>query len=551
MTMIPPLPASVLAANPAFAKVWNHLATEVLRGDASQKTESDPSMSDVDGDGDGDVDGDVDGDGDGDGDEEEEPEQQAGDDNTPMTLTPAQIRMRASGNGSSRKKRRKFEDQLHDCRVRRMKLQMMRCLLADVAYHGDWHADSQEGSGKEMGTTTTTTTATTTTTTTTKREPVATEARENVVEHHTEIAPQGNSDKNQTDSQTQPTSMSTPTKTAGELRDLLLLISAYLDVRLCSGNATATATATAGSSTNLESDAQRREAEDKDEDTEVLLADDIARLKENIPIIAELVGSRVVEIETVLGDIAAIATDDDADQTSAAPAPSPSPAATSTSTPAATSTSTSTSNLTTTTGTQGPSGTLLSYVQTQLSHISHLRTSTFPERLATVTKQLHTLLDMQRHLLRMQIQHLESSKHGILHRHAMSRLTFLTTVAQAMDLKTRVLVMETQRTMDMEEDDDDETGTGTAAAQRKNRNRIMAQQLRELDAQDAQADQRLAALDDLLAEYEAVDPGLQLMQRLGARYRDLEADMDGVRRHIETLERTLTRTRTSTLQLPA
>ncbi|KAL2434767.1 hypothetical protein ABEF95_006865 [Exophiala dermatitidis] len=550
--MIPPLPESTLAANPAFARLWEYLTTEILRSDASRRChlgnrwdgDGEPGLGEeslvtamtgsrLDGGYErfGEVEGrlsDADDD-DEDGDEKDEygeiAEQQQRHSLDTKWGQDYYSKNTTGQNGEKKtktKKKASFEARLQQYRINGMKAYILRSMLADATYYGsmrEQRPDSGEVEADRTG-----------------------ERRSTTTLAH--LQPQMSKSTTET-IKAQPS----------ELRDLLLLISAYLDVSTSMG---------LRSSVNLsQSQSQRQrpegpvltrrpglepyrrqesgsgtqlsvpaEAEDRNKNGEAeaqsgghtqhhdlqmqlyhLLEEEIARFKESLPVVGELVGSRIVQVESALGEIAALAT---------------------TSIPI---TNTATTTTTTSTNTRGvgsqtsgePRPLLSNHIEAQLSQLRHLQSDVLAKRLSDITSHSQTLLALQRELIGLQLQHLERSKHGVLHRHSMARLGFLKIVAEAMELKTRVAVLETKRDLERNRT----RGDGDVDSD------IVARRLRDLDSEEVEADERLAALERLLKEYDAVvrpeeqqktgGGGEKLMQKLGARYKEIEGEMEARR----------------------
>ncbi|KIX96249.1 uncharacterized protein Z520_08027 [Fonsecaea multimorphosa CBS 102226] len=232
------------------------------------------------------------------------------------------------------------------------------------------------------------------------------------------------------------------------------------------------------------------------EDEEDLLYEDILRFKANIDPIANAVSSRLVEIESslcALSNIALEHSDGSEDEREAR----------------------AQSNM-------GHS--LSGSIQTQLSRLSDLRDNLLPSSLTTLSTNLQQLLTLQRQLLQLQIQHLETSKHGVLSRYTMSNIAFLDTVAQTMALKAQVLLLEARIEVE-------------CSPQAERRREVIREKMVEVEKEDAELDDRISVLEGVLAEYEAADPDGTVMPRLGRRYKEIEEEMEGVKRDIEMLQR--------------
>lgn len=264
-----------------------------------------------------------------------------------------------------------------------------------------------------------------------------------------------------------------------EQRDMLLLMSEYLRVH----------TSVKGQRSVTSEGALS--AEDQH-----LLSADFDRFNENMHTIAASVGARLVTLEKQLREVAALA-DPDTDP------------------------NTDTTTTTTINSNMNHDDTLFSTLTRQTTHLNSHLPAKLAKSLTTLTSTLSTFLRLQRTLLEFQIPHLESSKHGILSRHAQSKAAFMAAVARAMDLKTRVLVLEARARLD------DLNGGRAAYWKIKGA---------ELQKEEARLDARMEVLKGVVDEFESVDPGLGVMARLGTRYACIERDGEVVQRDIRGLE---------------
>lgn len=410
--MIPPLPASTVEANPLFAKLWKHLTVELLDADASRKSENEARarLFPV-------------------------PEESALDTDSVLSDTDG-------GRRKSKADKVKLENELQSLRVNRMKLEILRSLLPDVAYRSVEENDKPQS-----------------------RVPLATS-------QHTAARLLGEDDGQQTLQHHSSTKLSDRgEQISSQLRDLLLLTTAYLNL---------------GGILNA---AQRLTTEEEE-----LIVDEVVQpFKANLPAISSAIGSSLLDLEHSLTRLATIGADP----------PSSTPDSPYNQDPA-----------------RQPA-TLLSTLTPQTEHLSLLRSTTLPASLSTLTKTLHTTLKGQSRDLQSSLLQLESAKHGIRSRHNQSHATFLATVASTMALKVRVLVLEQQRVLE----------ANSAESQRWIRTKMSA-----LSEQERVLDGRIAQLQGVLAEYQSVDPGLRVMQKLGERYAAVEAEMDTVRGDIARLE---------------
>jgi len=301
------------------------------------------------------------------------------------------------------------------------------------------------------------------------------------------------------------------------LRDDLLVISAYIDASRSNspGRSEAGSDARKGL---LSIDGQE------------LLENDIVLFKENMSTVADVVGKRLVEIESGLAKLAGIAAldEEEQEQDDQQAGGIRYDEGTSTRAPERDSMNRATPG-------DRPSkdlSTLFSSLTAQVDHLATLR-QTLPTRLTTMSGTLTTLLALQRDLLSQQLRTLEATKHGVISRHAQARMTFFATVARAMDLKTRVLLLEERCKIE----------TGEHADARK---AFVGDKIAELDGQEARLDQRIRELQGALDEYERAGEdagygrdggvGVHVMTKLGRKYGAVEREMEEVRADIARLE---------------
>ncbi|KAL2434758.1 hypothetical protein ABEF95_005524 [Exophiala dermatitidis] len=505
--MIPPLHQSTLAANPAFARLWEYLTTEIVRSDASRRNPGNrwdggeesgveslgaamtglrlddgyERYDEVEGPDHDNDDEDVE---DEDEDVGEQQQRKSSDTDSGQRLPDRNFPNDRIRTGKTTKtKTASFEERLQQYRIDRMKAYILRSMLADVTYDTaaipamDDSDDGVEADWRERQSTTTSL--------------AHWQSRISISTTETAKAQQS------------------------ELRDLLLLISAYLDVSTSMSLNRSSTKQEFPTRLAAESESENKEDQTSELQLHHLLGKEIARFKDSLPVVGGLLGSRLVEVESMLEDIAALAT-------------------------TTTTTAKSTTTRTVRSQTSGESRPLLSnHIEGQLSQLRHLQSDVLAKRLSDVTCHSQTLLALQRELTCLQLQHLERSKHGVLHRQSMARLGFLKTVAEAMELKTRVAVLETKRDLGRNRTrGDGDVDPDTDA---------LAQRLRDMDREEVEADERLDALERLLEEYDAVlrpeeqqktgGGGEKIMQKLGARYREIEGGMESVKRDIERLGR--------------
>ncbi len=266
-----------------------------------------------------------------------------------------------------------FEEVLHAVRVGKMKHEILREVLMEVSYLDD---DAKLIGGELERTTQGHSQS---------RVPVRAKVEADLKDFtNTEFA--GDEDKQHSISATEKGAQESiqEAKNLGGLRDLILIISAYIDA------------STAG-----------RLSEDEEE----LLAENIRCFKANMPTIAAMVSSRLDHIKISLSNLASLTLEDSHSQDSL----------------------------------QSSTASLSETLHTLQTSLRDLRTTTLPESLTRLATTLQSLLTLQRTLLHLKLAHLETSKHGILSRHHASKIAFLSTVAQTMALKTQVMVLEARR----------------------------------------------------------------------------------------------------------
>lgn len=418
--MIPPLSTSTVDSNPLFAKLWKHVTATLLDADASRKSENEARARPF----------------------------PASEGNS--TLETDSHDVAGEGGLKSNIKKTTIEQQLHELRIGRMKLEILRSTLQDLAYHMEVKSESQSQTRIPRA----------------SRQCPATLEEKNINDPMSDHPPSPGSAK----------AVDQDQQISSDLRDLLTLITAYLSLSSDEPNAMDQLTL---------------------EDHE-LLADEITRFKVDITSISSAVGTRLLEIEGPLTSLASLAA-------------VKSYSLASTKQPMYNQDSDHTAPLS-----------LITTLTPQTTHLSQLRGSALPNSLATLTKNLHTVLRSQAQQLQSSLLQLESSKHGVRSRHAQSRTTFLATVAAAMELKAQVLVLEKQIVLDT-------SGQETREWVRT--------KLNVLTDKETELEDRILELRAIVAEYEAADPELRVMGTLGERYQQVEAEMERVKRDIERLER--------------
>ncbi|KIW13961.1 hypothetical protein PV08_06742 [Exophiala spinifera] len=237
-----------------------------------------------------------------------------------------------------------------------------------------------------------------------------------------------------------------------------------------------------------------------------LLSEDTAVFRENIPAIAKQVGRRLVEVERGLGEMSRLL-----------------------------SATTNTANTTNTT--PAPTSTALVDSLRHCQHYRNLLRSSLSPRLGDLSTALVRLLSLQREQLSGAIRTLEAAKHGTVSRHAHARTAFFATVARAMALKTRLVLLEERSRVE---------NSDAVKAKRAHAREMMSQ----LDREDRDVTARIEDLKRIVSEYDAVDSqqtaagdrvegkggGGGVMTRLGKRYGEIEEEMDILRSDIEKLQ---------------
>ncbi|OAL39266.1 hypothetical protein AYO20_01584 [Fonsecaea nubica] len=286
-----------------------------------------------------------------------------------------------------------------------------------------------------------------------------------------------------------------------DLGELVRVIAAYLHLMLDGSGSPFSSSSSDDVHSRQRGVREQQGMRKDDKEEEGLLYEDIVRFKMNIGTIADAVSSRLVELESSLCALSDIALENGHGEEDEGVGRSKSAQ-----------------------GRLRVSWNLRESVQTQLSHLSDLRENVLPSSLTTLTATLQQLLTLQRQLLQLQIQHLETSKHGVLSRYTMSKIAFLDTVAQAMALKAQVLVLEARKEFEF-------------SPEAERRKEVIGKKMAEVQKEEDELDNRIGSLESVLAEYEAIDPGASIMGRLGKRYKEIEEEMEGVRKDIEMLQR--------------
>ncbi|KAK5453543.1 hypothetical protein LTS15_006728 [Exophiala xenobiotica] len=498
--VIPFLPEATLDAHPAFARLWTYITTEVLEDDASRKSVNQ---------------------------EKERVEgwrarvDMARRARRDLTAAAAARkpkdddgyalhgehsreddgRVRGPGKGMVKendKEKLRFEEALNKARVEAMRMEILRDVLRDIAYFG--HDDKS----------------------------VSTKARDDY-------------DYNSSDRPSTSISQSSHSKQlTPRLRGDLLVISAYIDATFTSSRSNVRDRSEAGSGSGSDADKRQGLLSIDGDGRELLVQEDISRFKENISTIADVVGKKLVEVESGLAELAGIALDgldekqgqDDQDDQRVDDNICYAEGG---NTRALERERDNMNRATPTPADQPPSNDspLFSSLTAQVDHLDTLRQKTLPIRLTTLSGTLTTLLGLQRDFLSRRLRTLEATKHGVLSRHAQARMDFFATVARAMDLKTRALLLEERAKVEMSEHEHAEART-----------QLVGDKMAELDGQEERLDRRVEELRAVLDEYGRAgedagygrDDGVDVMTRLGRKYGAVEREMEGVRADIARLE---------------
>lgn len=272
-------------------------------------------------------------------------------------------------------------------------------------------------------------------------------------------------------------SSSTGPALSAEIKDVLLLVSASLDT----------------SANRYPKPSSTDPPTQIDMDDDILPQEDRDRFLVNMDTISDAVSRYLITTERRLAELAALATSDTTIAMTHPTHASVSP----------------------------PSSDLYSLIAAQTRHMTQLRTRTLPTFLATLHETHARVQTEQTRALQTMMTRLEKTKHGVETRHGLARAGFFATVAQTMDLKVQVMLLEERERHAL---------AGAKATE------WVGTRLRELRAERAPLDARLDALKAVCAEYDAVDPGTNVLSALGARYRDVEQEIQTVKADIVRLQ---------------
>ena len=346
--MIPLLSAEDFYANPDFARVWEYIMTRLLEPDGSSRRENEARPRGWEASG----------------------KHRSESHRLSTTLADEDIAYEGysffSENSETRSRRDEAkekpscEDLLQEVRVRRMKRRILREVLAEVPYLPD---DMKATALTEKN----------------RRIPLA--SSPDTLPKFTTTEPVYDTSKD--GQSTEVESIQEQRQSLASLRDLILLMSAYVDA-CCDASFAKAVT----------------------DDERELLSEDIQHFTANIPAVADAMSAHLIDLEASLRVLSNSALESHEDDH------------------------------------RPPSPTTLSEsIELQQTDLSRLRASLSPS-LTTLQRTLHQFLTVQNTLLLNLLRHIEISKHGIPSRHAVSKVAFLDTVAQTMALKTEVLVLE-------------------------------------------------------------------------------------------------------------
>lgn len=277
-------------------------------------------------------------------------------------------------------------------------------------------------------------------------------------------------------------------------KDNLLVMTSYLDVVLWQGS--------------RDSDDEKVPVLSRAEQD--LLVEDVEVFEQNIPFVAKLVGQRLVEVDQGLGEMISLSNTTD------------------------THTNEHDQDQRHQTNPTEPKKTLVESLRQNQDRSAFLRSSISP-RLSTLSETITRLTSLQRDRLADEIRKLEVTKHGVVSRHAQSKTLFLVTVARAMDLKLRLLLVEVRKR--------EQNGEATKA-----KKAVTREKLSQIEREDSEVSRRIEELERLVGEYDSVDDdehiisggagagGGSVMTRLGKRYGEIEREMEMVKADVEKLQ---------------
>ena len=163
---------------------------------------------------------------------------------------------------------------------------------------------------------------------------------------------------------------------------------------------------------------------------------------------------------------------------------------------------------------------LASHLSALTTHVINLRAQSLPASVTQAVDTLIILLSSQANHLNQLIRYLEQRKHGADARYLTTKATFLATVAQGLQAKTKVSYLEQQRDMYSPE--------------------VVARlegKMKELEKEEGECEERIGVLRSVLEEYEQADGnGGEVLRVLGGRYREIEEEIERIKENCEKLE---------------
>lgn len=250
-------------------------------------------------------------------------------------------------------------------------------------------------------------------------------------------------------------------------------------------------------------------------DTEDLLADNLSTFQATLPTIAPLLSTHLINTERTLSSLTTPPT-----QT----APPTSQSLTSTPTKASRSRQK-----------QQQSTPLSIALSTLHTSTNQLASETLPSTLKDTSTSLTSLLTSHQLTTTSRIRNLELQIHGTQSRYALARSTYLYTVAKGIESKSRIMVLEREKSVYGDEEILEK----------------MEEEVERLGAEEGRLEGRERELLGLLGEYEEEGgkvggrvgrtemengAGEEVFRVLGGRYKEVEREIETVKRDIERLE---------------
>lgn len=298
---------------------------------------------------------------------------------------------------------------------------------------------------------------------------------------------------NFTTSQQASTKSNSQTNLSPEVRDLLVNVAAYL-------------------STSIHSDS----IQPLPSDTEDLLADDLAKFQSTLPTIAPLLSTHLINTERTLSSLTA-------------------PPAQTAAIPSQTSTSISTPSKSSKSRTKQQFIPLSTAISTLHTTTQRIQSQTLPSTLKDTATSLNTLLTNHQSTTTSRIRNLELQIHGTQSRYALARSTYLYTVSKGIELKSRIMALEREKAVYSDEEMLEK----------------MEEEVERLVGEEARLEGRERELIGLLETYEEEGgkvggrvgrdmgesgAGEEVFRVLGGRYKEVEREIEAVKRDIERLE---------------